>query len=141
MSRVIVFPTPPPPNVPIDQAWLHPELPAGDSSLSRQLPEVEIQVSPRHTIWHRKDRADRDVLGGQLATESTPTSIQVKSAVNSGPSSAPFLRLSIGSSTSEDLLCDLGAPVRTFWKEDVRRRAHVCSRAESQPDVAQHRTA
>jgi hypothetical protein len=29
------------------------------------------------------------------------------------------VKVIIGSSTSEDILCEFGAPLRTFWKEDV----------------------
>jgi hypothetical protein len=30
------------------------------------------------------------------------------------------VELKIGETTSEDVLCDLGGAIRTFWKEDVR---------------------
>lgn len=31
----------------------------------------------------------------------------------------PNVNVVIGQSTSEDIMCDFGAPLRTFWKEDV----------------------
>lgn len=36
------------------------------------------------------------------------------------PPAIPPVELRIGYTTSEDILCELGAAVRTFWKEDVR---------------------
>lgn len=34
------------------------------------------------------------------------------------------ITLRLGITTSEDLLCELGPPVRTFWKEDDRMMIH-----------------
>ncbi|CAH7675617.1 hypothetical protein BY996DRAFT_7066737 [Phakopsora pachyrhizi] len=34
------------------------------------------------------------------------------------------LEVKLGNYTSEDLICDFGAPLRTFWKEDDRMKIH-----------------
>ena len=57
----------------------------------------------------------------QLDASRAPSSVLLHFHHSPYASTPPSpIVLQIGQTTSEDLLCDLGSPVRSFWKEDVR---------------------
>ncbi|GAA6020823.1 hypothetical protein JCM11491_004665 [Sporobolomyces phaffii] len=107
LNRIVLTPLPTPsghstPAVPVDKAWLHPILPrsppiaAGDLRLARILLDPATRVPTSTTLYFHPARDD------------------------------PIepVMLEIGHTTSEDILCDLGAAVRSFWKEDDRMSIH-----------------
>ncbi|ORY83569.1 hypothetical protein BCR35DRAFT_303447 [Leucosporidium creatinivorum] len=111
LSRIILTPLPTPPNVSVDQAWLHPVLPDSPAVAEGDLYLAEIKLDS-----HRK-----------------PSSVSLHFHSGEGTPTPPVV-LSIGRTTSEDLMCDLGSPVRTFWKEDDRMSIHG-SRSSIDPSL------
>ncbi|SCV73735.1 BQ2448_6165 [Microbotryum intermedium] len=90
-------------NIPIDMAWLHPSLPDNHLQKQGQLDQVEIM----------------------LDAQNCPASVKLVFHPH-GPSSVAqdAVDLKVGESTSEDIMCDLGSAVRSFWKEDDRMSIH-----------------
>nr|CRX79075.1 hypothetical protein ls5930a1_00122 [Leucosporidium scottii] len=101
LARIILTPLPTPPNIPVGQAWLHPVLPDSPAVAEGDLSLVEVKLDS-----HRK-----------------PSSVSLHFHSGEGTPTPPVV-LRIGATTSEDLMCDLGSPVRTFWKEDDRMSIH-----------------
>lgn len=64
------------------------------------------------------------VFRPQLASSSSPTTVRLNFHSSPDQPLAP-VELKIGETTSEDILCELGSAIRTFWKEDVRRSTWV----------------
>ncbi|SCZ88350.1 BZ3500_MvSof-1268-A1-R1_Chr10-2g02928 [Microbotryum saponariae] len=90
-------------NIPIDTAWLHPSLPNDHSKKQGQLGQVEIM----------------------LDAQNCPTSVKLVFYPHDSPSTSHHaVEFKIGESTSEDIMCDLGSAVRSFWKEDDRMSIH-----------------
>ncbi|KAM0790133.1 hypothetical protein ACM66B_005456 [Microbotryomycetes sp. NB124-2] len=103
LKRVVVTPLPPPEGVPIDQAWLHPQLFEHTSSSNLVLQSAVIELNE----------------------DGRPTSTRLEfrpSAQQAEPPRPILIRLS--ETSTEDLLCDLGHPNRSFWKEDDRMSIH-----------------
>ncbi|GAA5913120.1 hypothetical protein JCM8208_000747 [Rhodotorula glutinis] len=103
MSRIVVTALPAPDGVPVDQAWLHPALPDSPAVAQGDLRLAEIHLDPSRRPTH---------VELHFHQPTTPL--------------AP-VELRIGETTSEDILCELGAAVRTFWKEDDRLSIHTAS--------------
>ncbi|BGP26270.1 UPF0183 family protein [Rhodotorula toruloides] len=104
IGRIIVTPLPTPKGAPADQAWLYPVLPDNPPVAKGDLRLAEIQ----------------------LASSRSPTVVRL----NFHPSPdqlLPPVELKIGETTSEDILCELGSAIRTFWKEDDRLTIHTAS--------------
>ncbi|KNE90836.1 hypothetical protein PSTG_15750 [Puccinia striiformis f. sp. tritici PST-78] len=57
---------------------------------------------------------------GRIELEES-TSINFSFHSSSSSREIPDVKVSIGRLTSEDILCDFGAPLRTFWKEDFSK--------------------
>ncbi|GAA6017677.1 hypothetical protein JCM10207_001247 [Rhodosporidiobolus poonsookiae] len=110
LSRIVLTPLPSPPDVPLDRAWLHPVLPAAPSAAAGDLQLSEIYLDsmnkPSHVVL-RFYRSGNDEGGPEP------------------------LELRIGETTSEDVLCELGGAIRTFWKEDDRLSIHTASLSPS----------
>lgn len=68
-------------------------------------------------------RAARIKLGRMDLEESTSITFSFHSS--SPNREIADVKLVLGSSTSEDILCEFGAPSRTFWKEDDRMKIHA----------------
>ncbi|GAA5846280.1 hypothetical protein JCM9279_005887 [Rhodotorula babjevae] len=103
MSRIVVTALPAPEGIPVDQAWLHPALPDSPAVAQGDLRVAEIHLDPsRH-----------------------PTHVELH--FHAPQSALAPVELHIGETTSEDILCELGAAVRTFWKEDDRLSIHTAS--------------
>ncbi|KAK4050958.1 hypothetical protein OIV83_003087 [Microbotryomycetes sp. JL201] len=97
LRRVVLTPLPPPAGIPIDQAWLHPQLFEHSDFMSLSVEMVVIQL---------------DAAG-------KPASIDIKIRPRSAQAEPPAaVRITLGHTSTEDLLCDLGSPNRSFWKED-----------------------
>ncbi|GAA5917638.1 hypothetical protein JCM6882_002000 [Rhodosporidiobolus microsporus] len=113
LSRIVLTPLPSPSDVPVDRAWLHPVLPAFPSAAAGDLRLAEIYLDssnlPIRTLLH--------FYGSE---EEAPL---------------PF-ELRIGETTSEDILCELGGAIRTFWKEDDRMSIHTASVGAAPPSTA-----
>ncbi|CEQ40070.1 SPOSA6832_01637 [Sporobolomyces salmonicolor] len=116
LSRIVLTPLPAPPNVPVDQAWLHPALPDSPSAANGDLSVAEILLD--------SSRKPSAVI---LHFHSSP-----EGSINP-------IELRIGSTTSEDVLCELSSAVRSFWKEDDRMSIHNASApspSSSDPSMA-----
>jgi len=114
LQRVIVTAADSPVALSLDNAadaWLRPDLPEKLKVASGDLRVAEIQLDEQY----RPSRVDC-----HFYDMDRPIS------------------LVIGDTTSEDLLCDFGAPVRSFWKEDDRMSIHadpnIDANAEPQPN-------
>ncbi|GAA5938563.1 hypothetical protein JCM3775_002159 [Rhodotorula graminis] len=113
MNRIVVTALPAPDGVPVDQAWLHPALPDSPAVAQGDLRLAEIHLDPTRRPTHV------ELHFHQPTTALAPVELRV------------------GVTTSEDILCDLGAAVRTFWKEDDRLSIHTASlEARSSSDAA-----
>ncbi|GAA5934325.1 uncharacterized protein JCM15063_004540 [Sporobolomyces koalae] len=99
LNRIIVTALPASDTVPLDQAWLHPTLPPSPRIAHGDLSLAQINI----------DRASRKPTSVLLEFHSSPST----TARDLEP-----VTLTIGETTSEDILCDLGNAVRTFWKEE-----------------------
>ncbi|GAA5888721.1 hypothetical protein JCM5296_000081 [Sporobolomyces johnsonii] len=116
LSRIVLTPLPAPPSVPVDQAWLHPALPDSPSVAQGDLRIAEIL----------------------LDSSRKPSSVLLHFHSSSESPIHP-IELRIGSTTSEDVLCELGSAVRSFWKEDDRMSIHNASApspSSSDPSMA-----
>ncbi|KDE06463.1 hypothetical protein MVLG_03247 [Microbotryum lychnidis-dioicae p1A1 Lamole] len=104
VSRAMVTPLlRPGSNIPIDTAWLHPSLPDDHPKKQGHLDQVEIM----------------------LDAQNCPTSVKLVFYPHESPSTShDAVEFKIGQSTSEDIMCDLGSAVRSFWKEDDRMSIH-----------------
>lgn len=103
--------------VPVEQAWLSPTLAVSPPISQGDLRLVEIKVrSGSQEIVRRL--AEFRLL--QLNPSRAPSSVSLHFHSPNASSPPPPVVLQIGQTTSEDLLCQLGSPVRSFWKEDVR---------------------
>ncbi|GAA5879924.1 hypothetical protein JCM8547_003703 [Rhodosporidiobolus lusitaniae] len=107
LSRIILTPLPSPAEVPVDRAWLYPVLPASPAAAAGDLRLAEIFLDS-------SNRPTRTLL---LFYPSSTSSSDVEDP-------SPF-ELLIGQTTSEDILCELGGAIRTFWKEDERLSIHT----------------
>ncbi|KAM0748079.1 hypothetical protein T439DRAFT_328065 [Meredithblackwellia eburnea MCA 4105] len=105
LSRIVITPLPAPPNVPVQEAWLHPTLPDSPAVSQGDLRLVEIKVNEARLV-------QSVALSFHFPDSTTPPD--------------PIV-LQIGKTTSEDLLCELGSPIRSFWKEDDRMSIHSAS--------------
>lgn len=71
-----------------------------------------------------------DTCSAQLDPSRRPTHVELH--FHEPQRALAPVELRIGETTSEDVLCELGAAVRTFWKEDVRRPLSLgCARAST----------
>ncbi|GAA5822921.1 hypothetical protein JCM3770_002176, partial [Rhodotorula araucariae] len=116
LARIVVTALPLPDGVPVDQAWLH-------SSLPETL-----------AVAH----GDLRVADIQLDSSLRPIFVQLHFHPSTSPDSpaVPAIELKIGSTTSEDILCELGAAIRTFWKEDDRLSIHTASLGGTSADAS-----
>ncbi|BGP18252.1 hypothetical protein JCM10213v2_006310 [Rhodosporidiobolus nylandii] len=105
LSRIILTPLPSPAGVEVSSAWLHPILPPSPAAANGDLRLAEIYLDSQN--------------------RHTRTLLHFYSSENEEPISP--LELVIGRTTSEDLLCELGGAIRTFWKEDDRMSIHTAS--------------
>jgi len=64
----------------------------------------------------------------QLDESRQPVGITLHLHSAPDASSLEPINLELGVTTNEDLLCDLGSPIRSFWKEDVSKRNHARAR-------------
>ncbi|GAA5999256.1 uncharacterized protein JCM10292_001705 [Rhodotorula paludigena] len=119
LHRIIVTPLPAPAGVWVEQAWLHAELPESPAIAHGDLRLAEIHLDS-------KKRPERVLLHFHPLSSDDPAS----------PPAIPPVELRIGHTTSEDILCELGAAVRTFWKEDDRLSIHTSSLSRSSPSSA-----
>ncbi|BGP33874.1 hypothetical protein JCM10296v2_005680 [Rhodotorula toruloides] len=104
ISRIVITPLPTPEDIPVDQAWLHPVLPDNPSVAKGDLRLADIQ----------------------LASSRAPAIVRLN--FHSSPDQpSPPVELKVGETTSEDILCELGSAIRTFWKEDDRLTIHTAS--------------
>ncbi|KAK4050323.1 hypothetical protein OIO90_005116 [Microbotryomycetes sp. JL221] len=106
LSRVIVTPLPTPPDVPIEQAWLHPVLLEDTTLIEPVLRTATIQLErstgkPSHVELRFRNNV-RQHQQGQVSP----------------------ITIKLGETTTEDVMCDLGSPIRSFWKEDDRMSIH-----------------
>lgn len=81
-------------------------------------------LEPVHiTVGHDKTASRRGADQClQLGDEISPTKIALRA---SGSEETSPIEIQLHESSSEDLLCDLGSPTRTYWKEDVRAPCRV----------------
>ncbi|GAA6033789.1 hypothetical protein JCM8097_000341 [Rhodosporidiobolus ruineniae] len=108
LSRIILTPLPPPAGVPVDQAWLHPVLPLSPAAAAGDLRVAQIFLDTSNHASH--------VLLHFYSSSTDGAE---------SPVGAPPFELRIGETTSEDVLCELGGAIRTFWKEDDRMTIHT----------------
>ncbi|GAA5906625.1 uncharacterized protein JCM6883_004536 [Sporobolomyces salmoneus] len=121
LNRIILTPLPSNDDesssaVPVDQAWLHPKLPDSPLIARGDLQIAEISL----------DSTTRTPLSVTLHFHSPPplaSSRQDTRELND--ERIQPVKLVIGETTSEDILCDLGSAVRSFWKEDDRMTIHT----------------
>ncbi|CAD6572241.1 MAG: hypothetical protein CYPHOPRED_004757 [Cyphobasidiales sp. Tagirdzhanova-0007] len=76
--------------------------------------------------------ADGDI--SHLGDASIPTIIFVNTI--SLDNSAEPVKIELGTSSAEDLICELGPPVRTYWKEDHRLSIHSASSPSPSPTAS-----
>ncbi|MBW0487961.1 hypothetical protein O181_027676 [Austropuccinia psidii MF-1] len=100
--------------------------PTGNQDDREIIPLGETYFKPK--IPKFLDCMDGDVkcaqiILGRLGQE--PTSIHFSFHSASSSQLPPAVIVTIGRSTSEDVMCDFGAPLRTFWKEDDRMKIHA----------------
>ncbi|KAH9449001.1 hypothetical protein Pst134EB_019841 [Puccinia striiformis f. sp. tritici] len=91
--------------VQLTEAYFKPKMPQYMGSIDGDLKSAKIKL-------------------GRIELEES-TSINFSFHSSSSSREIPDVKVSIGRSTSEDILCDFGAPLRTFWKEDDRMRIHT----------------
>ncbi|KWU42892.1 hypothetical protein RHOSPDRAFT_9984, partial [Rhodotorula sp. JG-1b] len=111
LKRIVLTPLPISKGIPIDQAWRqHPQtIDDGLDSLAvahGDLHRAEIELDPDNLS--EKPRVT-------LRFHSPPH--------QDGP--VVVVVLEIGETTSEDILCELGSAIRTFWKQDDRLAIHT----------------
>ncbi|KAH9808988.1 hypothetical protein DFH28DRAFT_1099013 [Melampsora americana] len=107
-----------------------------DECESHQLAEAYYKPKmPQHLDCIDGDVCCATVWLG-IRTESIPTAVSFsfKSCSSSNP--IPDIRIVMGESTSEDIMCDFGAPLRTFWKEDDRMKIHAHLKSTGGPSEA-----
>lgn len=123
ISRIVLTPLPSPAEVSIEQAWLHPTLPTTPTQAHGDVRVAEIRV--RRIAFHPECRLLTLISVLQLDASGTPALVQLQ--FYSAPGKTPIdpVDLVINVTTSEDLLSDLGAAVRSFWKEDDRMSIHA----------------
>ncbi|BGP50165.1 hypothetical protein JCM10450v2_006076 [Rhodotorula kratochvilovae] len=114
LARIVVTALPAPDGVPVEQAWLHPVLPESLAVAQGDLRVADIQL----------DSTRRPIL---VQLHFFPPASPDAPAI-------PPVELRIGTTTSEDILCELGAAIRTFWKEDDRLSIHTASLGGSSSD-------
>ncbi|KNF02367.1 hypothetical protein PSTG_04275 [Puccinia striiformis f. sp. tritici PST-78] len=90
--------------VQLTEAYFKPKMPQYMGSIDGDLKSAKIKL-------------------GRIELEES-TSINFSFHSSSSSREIPDVKVSIGRSTSEDILCDFGAPFRTFWKEDLISVAH-----------------
>lgn len=135
LQRIVVTPLPAPESQPIDQAWLHPKLDESRIAVAHgDLARATIEVRPplkriSSALLNDERYCDQLPRGGE---SSRPKVTLAFHSLSDPPPSRTNRRgdgfrpvepvvLEIGETTSEDVLCDLGSAIRTFWKEDVSR--------------------
>lgn len=94
----------------LDQAWLNPTLVDSPPIVHGDLKVVEIKVGPPISV----SALSLIVCTSQLDSGRKPVSVVLRFH---GISKS--VDLFIGETSSEDLVCELGSAVRSFWKEDV----------------------
>ncbi|EGG09185.1 uncharacterized protein MELLADRAFT_115857 [Melampsora larici-populina 98AG31] len=105
-----------------------------DESESHQLAEAYYKPKMPQYL----DCIDGDISCAAVRLGSRPDSIPTtvcfsfKSSSPSNPISD--VNVVIGESTSEDIMCDFGAPLRTFWKEDDRMKIHAHLKSTGRPN-------
>ncbi|KAI5475626.1 hypothetical protein MNV49_001087 [Pseudohyphozyma bogoriensis] len=105
LSRIIMTPLPAPTQIPVETAWLHPTLPDSPAIAQGDLRLAEII----------------------LDASRKPSAVNLHFHFPNAPNPPPSISLVLGQTTSEDLLCELGSPIRSFWKEDDRMSIHTTS--------------
>ncbi|KAA1099343.1 hypothetical protein PGT21_003165 [Puccinia graminis f. sp. tritici] len=92
-------------SVQLTEAYFKPRMPKYMSSIDGDLKSAKIKL-------------------GRVDLEES-TSITFSFHSSSPNREIADVKVTIGSSTSEDILCEFGAPLRTFWKEDDRMKIHT----------------
>ncbi|GAA5959588.1 hypothetical protein JCM8115_003762 [Rhodotorula mucilaginosa] len=124
LKRIVLTPLPIPKGIPIDQAWRH--LQTVDN---RGVDSFTVAQGDLH-------RAVIELDPDNLAADKPRVTLRFhsRSAAAAGAVSPPHedgapvvVVLEIGETTSEDILCELGSAVRTFWKEDDRLAIHTAA--------------
>lgn len=101
----------------LTEAYFKPRMPQYLSSIDGDLKFAKIKL-------------------GRMSFEE-PTSVLFSFLASSPNHEISDLEIIIGRSTSEDVICDFGAPLRTFWKEDDRMKIHTHLRSVGRP-AGQH---
>ncbi|OAV99225.1 hypothetical protein, variant [Puccinia triticina 1-1 BBBD Race 1] len=91
--------------VQLTEAYFKPKMPVHMSSIDGDVRSAKINL-------------------GRMELEES-TSITFSFHSSSPNREIPDVNVTIGSSNSEDILCEFGAPLRTFWKEDDRMNIHT----------------
>ncbi|PLW40622.1 hypothetical protein PCANC_13027 [Puccinia coronata f. sp. avenae] len=104
--------------VQLTEAYFRPRMPLYMSSIDGDLKSARIKL-------------------GRLDLEE-PTLITFRFHSSSPNREIADVKVVVGRSTSEDILCEFGAPLRTFWKEDDRMKIHThlrsSGRSTGQPE-------
>lgn len=128
LKRIVLTPLPIPKGIPIDQAW-------------RQQPETSDDggidsLAVAHGDLHRAlIELDPDNLSEKprvtLRFHSAPFPAATAAVSQRHKDGSLVVVLEIGETTSEDILCELGSAVRTFWKEDDRLAIHTAAAVDA----------
>ncbi|GAA5977726.1 hypothetical protein JCM10908_005071 [Rhodotorula pacifica] len=126
LKRIVLTPLPAPKNASIDQAWLHPEVEEANLAVAQgDLARAVVEVDPTSRSKPRITLHFHSATGTPAATGATssPSTMHTASPV---ADIKPGI-FEIGETTSEDILCELGSAIRTFWKEDDRLTIHTAA--------------
>lgn len=115
--------------------------------LSVQPSEIDEEVSESNQLaeaYYKPNMPDyMECIDGDVSCaavklgnrpDSIPTTVCFSFKSSSPSKLMPDLNVTIGESTSEDIMCDFGAPLRTFWKEDDRMKIHAHLKSPGRPN-------